>query len=114
MIYKMNKFFREWEGYEKVYSYFKNNFFKFSIIKVCLYWIAILPLFFGRNFLTYGIRIIIYTILITIEYFLGNIEYEKGNRVSWFLSRFLMFLCLFSIIIDLLALFSIVSLPLFK
>ena len=114
MIYKMNKFFREWEGYEKVYSFFKNNFAVFLITKACLYWIAIIPLFFGRNFLTYGLRIIIYITLVVIEYFMGNIEYEKKNTVSWFLSRILLFLCLFAIILDLLALFSIISLPLFK
>ena len=113
MIYKMNKFFREWECYEKVYSFFKDHFFAFTLIKLCLYWIAIIPCFFERTLFTSLIRVIIYLTLMVIEYFLGNINCEKGEKISTILSRILLFLCLFCVIMDSLALFSVVSLPLY-
>ena len=99
MIYKLHKFFREWEGYEKVYSFFKNNYSNILLIKACLYLLGIVFCFFNHSMLLSTLRVIVYLPLVIIEYFVANLEYEKGQKFSSFLSQILMFLNLVVVVL---------------
>lgn len=82
MFYKMNLFFREWEGYDKVYNFFKENFTSVLLVKLILYIAACGCIFFAHSTLLSALRVIIYIPLTVMEYFSGAIWREKDERFS--------------------------------
>lgn len=92
MFYKLNLFLREWEGYEKVYNFFKTNK-KILILKFLLYLLSFVLIFFDpRTLFLYALKVMIYMPLTIMEYFSGHICYEKGDKFTAYLSYILVIL----------------------
>lgn len=98
MIFKLNMFLREWEGYDKVYEFFKKNLLCISSIKLILYLIAMIFIFIPNGILRESMRIILYSILFVLEYFFSCIYQEKKETTLTVLSCILMLLAIFIII----------------
>jgi len=92
MIYKMNLFFREWEGYDKVYNFFREHILLILLVRASIYVNSLLILFLTDDPLKSILRLIIYVPVTVAEYFLGAIYYEQNEKTSSFCSYLLIFL----------------------
>ena len=92
MIYKINLFLREWEGYEKIYNFFKEKSSIISFIKLVLYIMIFLFIFFDDNIQLSLLRVIFFIPLCIAEFFCGCIRYEQKEKSSARLSHILAFL----------------------
>ena len=92
MFYKINLFLREWEGYDRVYNFFKEKFTSVLLVKLILYIVACICIFFAHSTLLSALRVIIYIPLTVMEYFSGAIWREKDEKVSSISSYGLMIL----------------------
>jgi len=99
MLYKMNLFFREWKGYEKVYNSLKENLLHMQYVKLSFYLIALVLIFFKLNFFSALIRVILYIPLTIAEFFTYSIMREKKEHFSGALSYILLFLNAFVVVI---------------
>lgn len=91
-MYKLNMFFREWEGYDKVYNFLKEYIFWFLILKLVVYISALTFCLMRSSILTLVLRIPIYFVASIIEYFIGCIQRENNEIVLSFSSYLLMIL----------------------
>lgn len=98
MLYKMNMFFREWEGYEKLYNSLKENPIHIQCVKLAFYLIALVLVFFNLNLVSALIRVILYIPLTIAEFFTYSIMREKQENFSALLSYILMFLNVFVVV----------------
>ena len=80
MIYKLHKFFREWDGYDKVYSILKNNYTVLNMITLVIVALSFILFIFRSSIAISLLRGVVSMSLAVIQYFSGNIEYEKGER----------------------------------
>jgi len=94
MIYKLNMFLREWEGYDKFYSFLKDNILLFLIIKALLYFLALIFCFLKLELLMLILRAAIYFVLFFAEYFIGCIQRENDEKFLSLCSYFLMLMSL--------------------
>jgi len=99
MFYKLNMFLREWEGYDKVYTFLKDNLILVLSIRTVVYIIALFILFLTQDSLQSILRLIIYIPATIAEYFLGAIYYEQNEKVIAFSSYLLMILNIIVVII---------------
>lgn len=83
-------FLREWEGYERVYSYIKEKLSAFSFVKAILYLFVLVFCFFNHSAVLSLLRVIVFSILLFLEYFLGCIFKEKNDRTTSISCYFLM------------------------
>lgn len=98
MLYKMNLFFREWKGYEKIYSSLKENLLPMQYVKLAFYLIALTLVFFKLNLFSALIRVILYVPLTIAQFFTYSIMREKKEYFSASLSCILMFLNAFVVV----------------
>lgn len=106
-MYKLNMFLREWEGYDKVYNFFKRNIFTVMYIKLFLYLFALIFISIPIGIVRESLRLIVYSVLFVLEYFFACINREQEERTIYFLSCILIGFAIFTIIMS--AIFIIVS-----
>lgn len=90
MVYKLNMFLREWEGYDKIYNFLKTNMIYFLTIKLIICLFTFVFFFIKINIITSVLRTILYLTLFIAEYFTGCMQKDEEELSLSYASFFLM------------------------